>query len=439
MKKIKSLLMYSALAATTVLVSCSKEEGCTDSKALNFNSDAEEDDGSCKYGCTNADIDPNDVTENGTQVVRISCNVEENTTWTSDNIYYLNGRISVTNGATLTIEPGTVIKAAGGSGAFASALVVSRNGKINAAGTASNPIIFTAADDDIEPGENESPNMAPTTNGRWGGVIILGNAPISASSIPAQIEGIPTSDQNGLYGGDDATHNSGTFQYVSIRHGGTNIGAGNEINGLTLGGVGSGTTIDHIEIVGNQDDGIEWFGGSVDVTDVVIWNAGDDGLDTDQDWTGSCSNFVIVTPDGSAFELDGPEGEPTTGPHQFSNGTVYAGDKISSLIDWDGSTNAGVENVYFYGLESDYTYLADNGDGEEFFPFASFGGDGTGTTANLEVMLNGQSLSDLFAPGATIPSAVTAVTTPTVGHSDGTAFAWTWASTSGALSAIGIQ
>lgn len=420
------------------LSSCSKE-GCTDETADNYDSEADKNDGSCIYGCTNLEVDPNDVSADGTQIVRISCNVDENTTWSSDNIYYLNGRISVTSGATLTIEPGTVIKAAGGSGAFASALIVSRNGKINAAGTASNPIIFTSADDDIEPGDNESPNLEPTTNGRWGGVIILGNAPISASSSPAQIEGIPTSDQNGLYGGDDATHNSGTFQYVSIRHGGTNIGAGNEINGLTLGGVGSGATIDHIEVVGNQDDGIEWFGGSVSVSDVLIWNAGDDGLDTDQDWTGSCTNFLIVTPDGSAFELDGPEGDATTGPHQFTNGTVYAGSKISSLIDWDASTNAGVENVYFFGLDANYTYLADNGDGEEFFPFQSFGGDGTGTTANIEVMLNGQALSDLFAPGATIPTQVTAVTNPTVGASDIGQFGWTWASTSGALSAVGIE
>src|SRR5690606_13126540 len=127
-------------------------------------------------------VDPNDVTENGTQIVRISCNITEDVTWTPDNVYYLNGRIAVVNGATLTIEPGTVIKAAGGSGAFASALIVSRTGKIHAEGTASEPIIFTSADDDIEPGDIASPNMSATTNGRWGGVIILGNAPIGAAS-----------------------------------------------------------------------------------------------------------------------------------------------------------------------------------------------------------------------------------------------------------------
>lgn len=423
MKKIKSFFLYSMMAAfaTASLSSC-EEEDMNDEPV-----------------CTNPEVDPVDTTEAGTQIVRISCNIDENATWTPENVYYLNGRISVVGGATLTIEPGTVIKAAGGSGAFASALIVSRTGMIDAEGTEANPIIFTTADDEIEPGEVESPNLEPTTNGRWGGVIILGNAPISAATSPAQIEGIPTSDENGLYGGDDDAHSSGTFRYVSIRHGGTNIGSGNEINGLTLGGVGTGTTIDHVEVVANQDDGIEWFGGTVEVSDVLIWNCGDDGLDTDQDWVGSCSNFVIVSPDGSAFELDGPEGDAATGTHMFMNGTVYAGSAISSLIDWDDETNAALQNVYFYGLDPSYGYLEDDGDGDEFFPFASFGGDQSGTTSNIEVMLNGQDLSDLFAPGATIPAAVSAVTNASVGADASVFNNWSWASASGALSAVGIE
>lgn len=110
-------------------------------------------------------------------------------------------------------------------------------------------------------------------------MIVLGYAPISADALTAQIEGIPPSDPNGLYGGDQPFDNSGVIKYVSIRHGGTNIGEGNEINGLTLGGVGSNTIIENIEIVANQDDGIEWFGGTVNVTNVVLWNVGDDAVD----------------------------------------------------------------------------------------------------------------------------------------------------------------
>jgi hypothetical protein len=127
--------------------------------------------------------------------------------------------------------------------------LIARGGKLMAEGTASMPIIFTSVADEIIPadilaGNFASPNLDPTVNGLWGGVIILGRAPISASNTngdvdEVQIEGIPTSDPNGLYGGINTHDNSGTLSYISIRHGGANIGSGNEINGLTLGGVGN--------------------------------------------------------------------------------------------------------------------------------------------------------------------------------------------------------
>ena len=161
-------------------------------------------------------------------------------------------------------------------------------------------------------GNFASAHLDPTVDGLWGGVIVLGNATISASNTTGdvssvQIEGIPTSDQNGLYGGTNNHDNSGVIKYISIRHGGANIGSGNEINGLTLGGVGFGTTIENIEVVANQDDGVECFGGTVNLTNVVSWNVGDDGFDTDQSWSGTLDNFVIINPAGHIFELDGPE------------------------------------------------------------------------------------------------------------------------------------
>lgn len=383
------------------------------------------------------------TTPTSTDVV-VSGEITSDVNWTKDNVYVLNGRVSVTSGATLSIQAGTVIKANPGAAAFASALVISSEGKIMAEGTADEPIIFTTVADDLESGAINSPNMDALNNGLWGGVIILGKAPISAKNDAAQlqIEGIPTSDQNGLYGGTESTHSSGVFKYVSIRHGGTNIGAGNEINGLTLGGVGSGTEISNIEIVANQDDGIEWFGGTVSLSNVLVWNCGDDGLDTDQDWVGTCNNFLVVTPQGgSAFELDGPEGNSSSGnAHMFINGTVYAGENIDHLVDWDGSTNAALSNVYFYGLSSTYGYVADDpntaDDDEEFNPFESFGGDGSGTSQNLEIKLGGGSLADLFAPGTTLPAELTAVSAGTVG-ADASVFGWTWASKSGALAGIG--
>lgn len=365
-------------------------------------------------------------------VIPVSGSITSDVTWTKDNIYRLDGRVFVRNNATLTIEAGTIVKASPGQAAFSSALIISRSGKINAQGTAAEPIIFTSSADAIEPGMINSPNLDPSTRGLWGGVIILGEAQISAQNdndqdvSELQIEGVPTSE-DALYGGNNDAHNSGVLSYVSIRHGGTTIGDGNEINGLTLGGVGSGTTINNIEVTGNADDGIEWFGGTVNVENVLIWNSGDDGLDTDQDWIGTCSNFIIVTPNGSAFELDGPEGSLNRGTHQFNNGVVYAGGSIGDLVDWDGNTNAGVSNVYFYGIDANYT------DG-----ISSFGGDGTGTNTGWEYTLPSGAVADSVFQG--VPTNIlTAVgaNQNTVGP-DASSFGWTWAGASGALGTLGL-
>ncbi len=421
--------------------SCEKIEGCTDSNAINYNPDATKDDYSCIYN-TGADW----ITKTG--------EITTDETWTSDKVYRIKGRVLVTDGATLTIEPGTIIKAEPGQGSFASALIINRTGTINAAGTAAKPIIFTSTIDDILPedisaGDFRSPNLEPIQNGLWGGVIILGSAPISAQNdqgtdaTELQIEGIPTA-VDARYGGNDAADNSGVFTYVSIRHGGSNIGAGNEINGLTLGGVGSGTVINHIEVVGNQDDGIEWFGGNVSLDNVLIWNPGDDGLDTDQDWIGNCTNFIVITPrGGSAFELDGPEGNLNRGTHQFTNGIVYAGDDIDHLVDWDNGTNAGVKDVYFYGLDADYKAIADDpstpDDDEEFNPIESFGGDQSGDNSNWEYTLaaNGAMANEIFTGVPPSMLKEVAKNANTVGPPS-SEFAWTWASQSGTLAQIGL-
>jgi hypothetical protein len=286
--------------------------------------------------------------------------ITSNVTWSPDSIYRLSGRIVVTNGVTLTIEAGTIIKGETGIGAEASALIIARGGKIIAEGTAENPIIFTTVDDeidysDLEAGNFGSPNLTADQNGRWGGLIILGKAPISASASEVQIEGIPTSEVNGLYGGNNPNDNSGVLRYVSIRHGGTDIGNGNEINGLTLGGVGSGTFIDNIEVVANQDDGIEWFGGTVDVSNVVVWKSGDDAIDTDQAWSGTLTNFVVVNPAGNCLELDGPEGT-LQGTHTIERGSIKA-DACGKLIQLDAITSGAnqpsavnLNNLFFTSI-----------------------------------------------------------------------------------------
>ena len=255
-------------------------------------------------------------------------NITEDKTLDASKIWLIKGRVSVTDGTTLTIPAGTIIKAASGTGADASTLIVARGGKMIANGTADNPIIMTAAADNIEVGgtyPESGPALNVDTRGLWGGLLILGKAPCSFKSdvTELQIEGIPTSDENGLYGGSVADDNSGSFQYISIRHGGAEIGEGNEINGLTLGGVGSGTTVNQIEVLGNVDDGIEFFGGTVNATNLLVWGQGDDAIDIDQGYAGTIDGALVVLTAASdhGFEIDGPEGS-APGRFTLKNATV---------------------------------------------------------------------------------------------------------------------
>ena len=158
--------------------------------------------------------------------------------------------------------------------------------------------------------------------------MILGRAPggFANEAIEFNIEGIPTEGygDKAIYGGSDPADNSGILQYVSIRHGGAAIAPDNEINGLTLGSVGSGTTIDHIEIFANADDGIEWFGGTVAIKYAVSAFCGDEAFDYDQSWDGKGQFMFSITGDDTGergFEIDGSEApslNPKTVP-VFSN------------------------------------------------------------------------------------------------------------------------
>jgi len=229
--------------------------------------------------------------------------ITEDTYWYADTAYEMAGKVVVEEGATLFIEAGTVVKARDGQGSLSTALIVAQGGRIEAVGTADAPIVFTSIYDN-------GTNLDETDMGLWGGIVVLGYAPISADATPSHIEGIPADDSFGAYGGSNIHDNSGVLKYVSIRHAGTLLGDGNELNGLTLGGVGSGTVIDQIEVVGNLDDGIEFFGGTVNASNLLVWAQGDDAFDIDQAYAGIISNFVNVEGSDSdhALEIDGPEG-----------------------------------------------------------------------------------------------------------------------------------
>lgn len=366
----------------------------------------------------------------------VNGNITANTTWKTGKVYILQSRIAVVAGVTLTIEPGVVIKGEAGTGANATALIIARGAKLMAEGTASQPIIFTSVADEIMPGHIASPNLDPDIDGLWGGLIVLGNARISAASESVQIEGIPPSDPNGLYGGANDADNSGIIRYISIRHGGANIGEGNEINGLTLGGVGSGTIVENVEVIANQDDGIEIFGGTVNVKNALVWNAGDDAIDTDQAWAGTLDNFVVICGDQTdhALEIDGPEGSYLAA-HTVKNGSIK-GNPASELGDFRDGARGTFQNIYFYGFPSPAT---SNGRGD-----LSLSGDKTLTNFangnlifnNLQVTLpEGVELADVFKNGTSAHATNVAAGANTVG-ADLTAFGWTWASQAGELAAF---
>ena len=371
-------------------------------------------------------------------VLRVESNITSNTTWETGKTYVLGGRIAVTSGNTLTIQPGVIVKGEVGSGSNATALIIARGAKIDAQGTATSPIIFTTVADEIAPGQIASPNLEPDLSGLWGGLIVLGNAKASLAGdvTGTQIEGIPPSDTNGLYGGSDDADNSGVLKYISIRHGGANIGEGNEINGLTLGGVGSGTVIENVEVIANQDDGIEWFGGAVSVKNALVWNAGDDGLDTDQAWSGTMDNFIVLcgSETDHALEIDGPEGS-FNAAHTLKNGTVK-GNNVAELGDFRDGARGTFENIYFFNFANpadtdgrgDFSLSGDK-------TLATFA-DGSLKFANLEITLaEGVELSAVFKNGTAAHATSVAAGENTVG-ADKTAFAstWSWAAAAGAIS-----
>lgn len=378
------------------------------------------------------------------QTVVVNSDISTDTTWSADNIYNLDGRVFVTGGATLTIEPGVIIKANAGSGVNASALIVTRGSKIEAVGTAAAPIVFTSASDNIAFGSTAGTNLTENDRGLWGGLIVLGNAPASfdGDAESAQIEGLPTDTDGdkGLYGGTDPADDSGTLQYISIRHGGALIGEGNEINGLTLGAVGTGTTIDNIEVVGNVDDGIEFFGGTVNATNLFVWAQGDDGLDIDQAYSGTIDNAIVVQGAISdhALEIDGPEGS-LQGAYTLTNATLIGLDnnvENGEVADYRSNAQGTNNNILvtgFTGVGTDLQLSDVELDNEGV---AANYTAGSLVFTNWEVVLptgvassadifNDTTDSTTFEADAANFSSV-APTPPTVGATT-SAFAWTYA------------
>ncbi len=281
----------------------------------------------------------------------------ENTTWKADQIYILDGKVVVSEGVTLTIEPGTIVKGLEGVGSLSSALVVARGGKIMAEGTVDQPIIFTSILDNIDVGQKSGTNLDQNDRSKWGGVIVCGKSPASVQDgdVEGNVDGIPANESYGKYGGSDVSDNSGVLRFVSIRHGGAEIGEGNEINGLTLAGVGNGTTIENIEVVSNLDDGIEFFGGSVNVTNALVAFQGDDAFDIDQNYSGTVTNLISIQ-DGqgdNALEIDGPEGAThSDGLFTLINGTFICTDNSGGrAATLKAKAQGTIKNCTFEGFK----------------------------------------------------------------------------------------
>lgn len=273
-------------------------------------------------------------------------------------IYSLSGRVDVGtdvggNGAasggkavTLTVDPGVVVFASSG----ADFLVVNRGSRLNAVGTETNPIVFTAR-------SNVTGSVTDNSQGLWGGIVLLGRAPISNCSGDAvggtvgcenQIEGTT----NALYGGATAGDNSGSLRYVQIRYSGFQIAEGNELQGLTTGGVGTGTTIDHIQVHNSSDDGIEAFGGLQNMKYLVITGADDDSLDTDLGYKGFIQFVIAVQKSASSGD---------TIIEADSNGTENAtprqNTRLANFTFVHKSTLAGVTNAILLRGGTDYTMV----------------------------------------------------------------------------------
>jgi hypothetical protein len=339
--------------------------------------------------------------------VLVTQNISTSTTWTADNTYNLQTQIYVLPGATLTIQPGTVIASTTNLGG---SLAICRGARIVANGTNDLPIIFTSkADVATWTAGNPKTGTARVAMNEWGNLTVMGRAyvgkygngaPSTNTAAPsaanfAQMEGLTGSsstDPNVIYGGGDDLDSSGTFSYVSLRYGGKVIGLGNELNGLSLGGIGKETVIDHIEIYNNVDDGIEIWGGTVNVQYFSIWNIGDDSLDIDQGWRGKAQFGLIVqgysgnASQGSGtgdniLEIDGAE---KSDAQPVTTGVVYnltcigqtgstGGD---TAVEFRDNANLQVRNSIFMDV-GEQVFRNINTDGEATGGQTGYGHNGT--------------------------------------------------------------
>lgn len=266
--------------------------------------------------------------------VVVNSNITTNTTWTNNNTYIITGYIYVTNGATLTINAGTWIQ---GDSITKGSLIVTRGSKLHAVGSACQPIVFTS----------EKP-AGLRKRGDWGGIILLGYAQVNWAGDTGHVEGI-TPIAETLYGGGknpncgggdcpNNADNSGDIEYVRIEFAGVALAPNNEINGLTMGGVGNGTTIDHVMVSYSNDDSYEWFGGSVNCSHLVAYDGIDDDFDTDNGFSGKIQ-FGVSMRDPAVADVSGSKNYESDNDPTGSANTPQTSCIFQNMTTLGGATN----------------------------------------------------------------------------------------------------
>ena len=274
----------------------------------------------------------------GGQEIAVAANITEDTIWESENIYRLQQVVHVENGATLTIRAGTKI-----IGDQGSALIITRGARLEARGTEFEPIVFTSSRDE-----------GMRLPGDWGGVALLGRA--RANEPNALLEGLTDASRAG-YGGTDDSWSCGALEYTRIEFAGFPLEQDKELNGLTLGGCGSGTIVDHVQVHFGEDDGVEVFGGSVNLRHIVITRAQDDSLDWDRGWQGNAQFLAIQQdPEGdNGMECDNwdedNDADPRSAPRVYNITLIGSNDPAASQrgATYKEGTGGMVRNALFIG------------------------------------------------------------------------------------------
>ena len=290
------------------------------------------------------------ITQGGKRLCVISGNYTTDLHLTSNFEYIISGAVFIgndnRNSATLSMDAG--VKTYGESGL--DFIVISRGSKISVNGTRNNPVIMTSAND---------ADAGPTTRGQWGGLIINGNAPVNGCTAGTAVCELQGEGSTGLYGGNNPNDSSGNLNYLQVRYAGFNITPDNELNGIAFQGVGNGTNVDYVQVHNNSDDGVEFFGGTVNAKHLVLTGNEDDSLDWTFGWNGKVQHVLIVSGADRAnngFEADNNgtnrDASPRSQP-KISNVTLIGnGNSTSGLLLREG-TGANLSNFVVQGYGAD--------------------------------------------------------------------------------------